>query len=72
MRTSTTVDAEGLRLAVELLAHARHQLRALVAHDLGERRLAEHAAQRRVEQDRELRVGALDGADRLVEPQRVL
>ena len=38
----------------------------------GERRLAEHAAQRRVEQDRELRVGALDRADRLVEAQRIV
>ena len=65
-------DAVDLRLRVELLAHARHQLRALVAHDVGERRLAQHAPQRRVEQDRELRVGALDRADGLVEPQRLL
>ena len=47
------VDAERLRLAVELVAHARHQLGAIVAHDFGERRLAEHAAQRRIEQDRQ-------------------
>ena len=37
-----------------------------------ERRLAQHAPQRRVEQDRELRVGALDRADGLVEAQRLL
>src|SRR5262245_2225578 len=56
-------DAEGLRLVVELLAHARHQMLALVAHDLRQRGLAQHAAQRRVEQDRELRVRALDRSD---------
>ena len=65
-------DAVGLRLVVELLAHARHEVLALVAHHLRQRGLAEHAAQRRVEQDRELQVRAIDGADGLVEFQRVL
>ncbi len=41
------LDAVGLGVAVELIADTRHQLRAFVAHDMGERRLAEHAAQRR-------------------------
>ena len=59
-------------LLVELLAHPRHQLSALVAHDMGQRRLAEHAAQRRVEQGREPRIGALDRADGLVELQRIV
>ena len=45
---------------------------ALVAHHMGQRRLAEHAAQRRVEQSRQPRVGALDRADRLIELQRSL
>src|SRR6195256_2824041 len=65
-------DAELLGLAVELLAHARHELRALVAHQLGERGLAEHAPQGRVEQGRKPRVCALDRADGLVEAQRVM
>ena len=66
------LDAVGLRFAVDQLADARHQFGALVAHDVGEGHLAEHAAQRRVEQDRELRVGALDRAERLIEAQRIL
>src|SRR5207237_2058859 len=38
-------DAERLRLGFELLAHTRHQQRAIVLHDMGEGCLAEHAAQ---------------------------
>ena len=57
---------------VDQFADARHQFGALVAHDVGEGHLAEHAAQRRVEQDGELRIGALDRAERLVEAQRIL
>ena len=48
------------------------RLGALVAHHVDERRLAEHAAQRRIKQNRQLRIGALDRAERLVEAQRVL
>ncbi len=61
-----------LRLLVELLAHPRHQLRAVVAHNVGERGLAQHAPQRGVEQHRELRIGALDRVDGLVEAQRLV
>ena len=64
------VNAERLRVMIELIAHLRHQLLALVAHDVGQRRLAEHAAQRRIEQDGELRAGA-GRADRLIIFQRV-
>ena len=49
-----------------------HQGFALVAHHLDEGDLAEHAAQRGVEQRRQLDVGGLDRADALVEAQRVL
>jgi hypothetical protein len=65
------VDAERLRLAIELLADAAHQLLALVAHDPLERGFADHAAQRAGEQRREPRIGSLDGADRLIELERV-
>ena len=44
---------------------------ALVAHDMGQRRFAKHAAQDSVEQRREPRIRALDGADRLIEQQRI-
>ena len=49
----------------------RHELGALVAHDIGRGRLAQHAAQRRVEQGRQPRIGAFDHADGLIELQRV-
>ena len=58
--------------AIELLAHPRHQGFTLVAHHVGQGRLAEHPTQRRIEQRRQARIGALDGADRLVEQQRVV
>ena len=45
---------------------------AVVAHQVGERHLAEHAPQRGVEQRRELEVRRLDRSDGLVEAQRVL
>ena len=64
------LNAERLRLAIELIAHLRHQFLALVAHDIGERGLAEHAAQRRVEQHRELEL-APASTDRLIEFQRI-
>ena len=57
---------------VELLADPRHQRLALVANHIDEGDLAQHAAQRRVQQRRELDVGGLDRADALVEAQRVL
>src|SRR5262249_30625244 len=59
-------------LAVELLAHARGELRALVAHHLDEGRLAQHTPQRRYQQGRQPRTRALDRADRLIEPERIL
>src|SRR5262245_4472387 len=65
-------DAEGLRLCVELLAHLGHEVLALVAHDLRQRGLAQHAAQRRVEQGRQLQIRAVDSADGLVEFERLL
>ena len=65
------LDTEVLRLVLELLAHLRHQRAALVADDTRQRVLAEHAAQRRVQQGREPRIGAFDRADRLIEPQRI-
>ncbi len=43
-------DSECLRLVVELIAHTRHQLLTLIAHDLRQCRLAEHPPQRRIEQ----------------------
>src|SRR5262249_5193882 len=66
------VDAEGVRLAVELLADPLHQLRTLVAHHLDEGGLAEDAAERGDQQRCQPRIGALDRADRLVELQRVV
>ena len=64
------MDAERLGVAIELIAHQRHQLFALVAHGVGQRGRAQNAAQRRVEQDRELRRGAIR-PDRLIEFQRI-
>ena len=64
------LDAERPRIVIELIAHQRAELLALVAHHVGERRGAEHAAQRRVEQDSELRTGA-SGADGLIELERI-
>ena len=64
------LDAERLRVVIELIAHLSHELLASVAHHVGQRRRAEHAAQRRIEQDGELRTGA-GGADRLVKLERV-
>ena len=49
------MDAERLGIAIELIAHLPHQLLALVAHGVGQRGRAQHAPQRRVEQDRKLR-----------------
>jgi len=40
--------------------------------DLGQGSLAEHPAQRRVQERRELDIGGLDRTDALVKPQRVL
>ena len=65
-------NAERVGLPTELVAHASHQLRALVAHHLNERALAEHAPHRRNQQGREPRIGALDRAHRLEELQRVI
>ena len=53
------LDAEASRLAVDLLGDPRHQLGALVADELDEARVAEHPAHRRVEDDRQPRVGDL-------------
>ena len=64
------MNAERLRVAIELIAHLRHQFIALVAHRVGKRRGAEHAPQRRVEQDGELRSGAVR-TDRLIEFERI-
>ena len=60
-----------LGLAVDLLGDQRHQLGALVADELDEGGIAEHAPDSRVEDDRELRVGDRDRADRLIEQQRI-
>src|SRR5580692_8421157 len=64
------VDAERLRIAIELIAHQPHQLLTLVAHGVGQRCRAQHAPQRRVEQDRKLRAGAIR-PDRLIEFERI-
>src|SRR5215467_6612710 len=53
------LDAERLRVAIELVAHLHHQRLAAVAHRIGERRCAEHAAQGRIQKNRKLRIGAL-------------
>src|SRR5207249_1297384 len=66
------IDAEGLRLAIELLAHSLRQLRSLVAHDLDEGRLTQHTPQRRDQQCREAGIRAFDRSDRLVEFQRIV
>ena len=72
MRTSTTCDAELLRLAVELLADARHQRGAVVAHDVREasprRARGASAELSRVES---CELARSSGADRLVEAQRI-
>src|ERR1700688_3655028 len=60
------MNAEWLGIAIELIAHQPHQLLTLVAHRVRQRGRAQHAPQRRVEQDRKLRTGAI-GPDRLVE-----
>ena len=64
------VDAERLRVPIELIAHLPLQIRAAVSHRVGERRRAEHPAQGRIQQDRELRIGAVR-ADGLIEFQRI-
>src|ERR1700686_1219355 len=64
------VGAEPLRIAIELIAHQPHQLLTLVAHGVGQRCRSQHAPQRRVEQDRKLRAGAIR-PDRLVEFERI-
>ena len=53
-------------------ADARHQVGALVAHHLDEGRFTEHPAQRRVEQNVELRIGGGFRTERLIEAQRIL
>jgi len=58
--------------SIELVADASHQGLALVTHHLDEGDLAEHAAQRRVEQRGQLQVGGLDRTDALVKPQCIL
>jgi hypothetical protein len=55
-----------------LFADSRHQGFALVAHHRDEGDFAEHPAQRRVKQRRQLDVGGRDRADALVKSQRVL
>src|SRR6516165_7227614 len=52
------LDAERLRVAIELIAHLRHQILAAVTHRVGQRRGAKHAAQCRIEQNRKLCAGA--------------
>src|SRR4029453_7076334 len=56
------VDAESLGFTFQLAAHFRHQLFALVAHDLHQRDLAEHASQRRIQQGEKPGIAALDRA----------
>ena len=65
------LDAEALRLGVHLVADLGHQLGAVVAHDLRQVGLAEHAADRRVHDVAELAVGLPRGLDRLVELERI-
>ncbi len=64
------LNAERPRIMIELIAHQRTELRALVAHHVGEGGSAQHAPQRRVEQNRELRTGA-GRADGLIKLQRI-
>src|SRR6516162_11494175 len=64
------LDAEWLRVAIELFAHLIHQRLAAIAYRVGERRRAEHAAQGRVQKNRKLRTGAVR-ADGLIELQRI-
>ena len=66
------LNAVTVGLLVELIADLVHQAFALVTHHLNEGDLAEHTAQRRVQQRRELDVGSLNRADALIEAQRVL
>src|ERR1700759_3047255 len=66
------LDAVAVGLLVELVADASHQRFALIAHHLDETDLAEHAAQRCVEQRGQLKIGGLDRADALIKAQRVL
>src|ERR1700722_7280873 len=64
------MNAERLRIAIELIAHLPHQLLAPVTNRVGKRRRTEHTAQRRVEQNRKLR-GRAVRPHRLIEFQRV-
>src|SRR5262245_45713031 len=54
------LDAVGGRLTINQYPDTRHQVGALVAHDVRERHLAKHPTQRRIEKDGELRVGTRD------------
>ncbi len=66
------LDAIAAGFMIELIANPRHQSLALVPHHLDEGDFAEHAAQRGVQERRQLDVGSLDRADALIELQRVL
>src|SRR4029077_14018565 len=64
------LNTKWLRVAIELIAHLRHQILAAVAYRIGQRCGAEHAAQRRAPKDRKLRISAVR-ADRLIDLERV-
>src|SRR5262249_53568776 len=64
------LDAERLRVAIELVAHLHHQRLAAVAHRVGERRWPRHSAQGRIQKNRKPRIGALRTAG-LIKPERI-
>ena len=65
------LDAETDRLMAHLFGDLGHQLRTVVAHQLDEAGIAKHPADGRIEDDREPRLGNLNGAHRLEELQRI-
>ena len=58
-------------LLVHLIADLQHQVGAIVPHDFRHVRFAQHAPDRRVQNEAELTIRSLDGADGLIESQRI-
>src|SRR4029078_7891468 len=63
--------AERLRLIVELLAHRRHELLALVPDPLRERSFTQHTPKGGVQQGRQPRIGSFNRSNRLIKEKRM-
>ena len=57
--------------SIHLIANPQHQIGAVLAHKLHHRRFAQHAANSRIQHGAKLVVAALNGANRLIEAQRI-